>query len=135
MKKTKKLWILWAVAYVICTVCGFFPVVSGAVSGLFVLLSLGFFVPPGFLVYEAVQNNCLKTLRTIRNLSLISLGLTLVMILLNFMAFAASEEWGLVLYWLLILVSTPMICSQVWVVGLFGWAMLLFTSLTCLKKK
>jgi hypothetical protein len=135
MKKVKKLWIIWAAAYLICTVCGFFPVASGALTGLFVLLSLGFFLPPAFLIYEAVQNKRPKTLRIIRNLSLISLGLTLVTILLNFLSFQASEAWGLVLYWLLILVSTPMICSQVWVIGLFGWAMLLFTCLTYLKKK
>ena len=135
MKNTKHLWILWAVAYAVCTVCAFFPVSQGALTGLFLLLSLGFFVPPGFLIYEAVQNKWPKILRIIRNLSLISLALTLVTILLNFMAVQASEAWGLVLYWLLILVSTPMICSQVWVIGLFGWAVLLMTSLTYLKKK
>ena len=135
MSKMKKLWIIWAAAYVICTVCAFFPVSPGALTGLFLLLSLVFFVPPGFLVYEAVQNRRPKTLRIIRNLSLLSLGLTLLAILLNFVAFEASKAWGLVLYWLLILVSTPMICSQVWVVGLFGWAVLLMTSLKFLKKK
>ncbi len=135
MDKTKKLWILWAAAYVICTICAFFPVAQGALTGLFLLLSLGFFVPPGFLIYEAVQSKNKKILQIVRNLSLISLGLTLLTILLNFVSFQASESWGLVLYWLLILVSTPMICSQVWVVGLFGWAMLLFTCLTYLKKK
>ena len=135
MSKIKKIWILWAAAYVVCTVCAFFPVAPGALSGLFVLLSLGFFVPPAFLIYKAVEHKWPKILRVIRNLSIISLSLTLVMILLNFLSFQASEAWGLVLYWLLILVSTPMICSQVWVIGLFGWAMLLFTSLTYLKKK
>lgn len=135
MKNTKKIWVIWAVAYVICTVCGFFPVAQGAVTGMFVLLSMGFFVPPAFLIYEAVQNKWPKILRIIRNLSLISLGLSLVMILLNFVSIQASQEWGLVLYWMLILVSTPMICSQVWVIGLFGWAVLLMTCLKYLKKK
>ena len=135
MKKTKKIWILWAVLYVLCTVCAFFSVASGALSGLFLLLSLGFFVPPAFLIYMAVQNQWPKILRIIRNLSLLSLGLTLVTILLNFLSIQASEAWGMVLYWLLILVSTPMICSQVWVVGLFGWALLLFTCLKYLKKR
>ena len=135
MNKTKKLWMIWAAAYVICTVCAFFPVAQGALTGLFLLLSLGFFVPPGFLIYEAVQNRSPKTLKMIRNLSIISLSLTLLTILLNFVAFEASKAWGLVLYWLLILVSTPMVCAQVWVIGLFGWAMLLFTSLTYLRKK
>ena len=135
MSKTKKLWIIWASAYVLCTVCAFFPVAPGALSGLFLLLSLGFFVPPAFLIFEAVQKKTPKTLRIIRNLSLVSLGLTLVTILLNFVSIQASDTWGLVLYWLLILVSTPMICSQVWVVGLFGWACLLMVCLKYLKKR
>ena len=135
MSKTKKLWIIWAVAYGVCTVCAFFPVTQGALSGLFLLLSLGFFVPPGLLIFEAVQKKHLQTLKHIRNISLISLGLTLIAILLNFLSIQASEAWGLVLYWFLILVSTPMICSQVWVVGLFGWACLLMTSLKYLRKK
>ena len=135
MKNTKLIWCLWAVAYVICTVCAFFPVASGALTGLFLLLSLGFFVPPALLIFEGVQRKNRKILQIIRNLSLISLGLTLVLILLNFVAFQASQAWGMVLYWLLILVSTPMICSQVWVVGLFGWACLLMTCLKFLKKK
>ena len=135
MSKTKTLWLLWAAAYVICTVCGFFPVAQGALFGLFILLSLGFFVPPALLIFEAVQNKNRKILRMIRNLSLISLGLTLVTIVLNFVSIQASDAWGTVLYWLLILVSTPMICSQVWVIGLFGWAMLLMTCLHYLRKK
>lgn len=135
MKKTKLLWCLWAAAYGICTVCGFFPVAAGALYGLFILLSLGFFVPPALLLFEAVQNKQPKILRIIRNLSLISLGLTLVTIVLNFVSIQASAAWGLVLYWILILVSTPMVCSQVWVIGLFGWAMLLMTCLHYLRKK
>ena len=135
MSKTKTLWLLWGAAYGICTVCGFFPVASGALYGLFILLSLGFFVSPALLLFEAVQNKQPKILRIIRNLSLISLGLTLVTIVLNFVSIQASAAWGLVLYWILILVSTPMVCSQVWVIGLFGWAMLLMTCLHYLRKK
>ena len=135
MKKTKLLWIFWAAAYVICTVCGFIPADTHGLYGIFILLSLGFFVPPALLIFEAVQNKNRKILQIIRNLSLLSLGLTLVTILLNFVSIQASEAWGMVLYWILILVSTPMICSQVWVIGLFGWAMLLMTCLHYLKRK
>ena len=135
MKNTKNLWIIWAVAYVICTLCAFFPASDDAASGLALLLSLGFFVPPGVLIYKGVTKKWPKILRVIRNLSILSLSLTLVTILLNFLSVQLSEAWGLVLYWMLILVSTPMICSQVWVVGLFGWAVLLFTCLNYLKKK
>ena len=135
MKKTKLLWILWAVAYGICTVCGFIPVTTDAISGLFILLSLGFFVPPALLIFRGVQNKQTQILRLIRNLSIISLIVTMVTIVLNFVSVQASEAWGTVLYWLLIVVSTPMICAQHWVIGLFGWAMLLMTCLNYLKKK
>ena len=135
MKNTKNIWIIWAVLYALCTVCAFLPVDGDGTAGLFLLLSLGFFVPPTVLIYKAVTNKWPKVLRLIRNLSLISLSATLAAILLNFLAYEASQAWGLVLYWILILVSTPMICSQVWVVGLFGWALLLFTCLKFLKKK
>ena len=135
MKKTKLLWCLWAAAYGICAVCGFIPVTEDALSGLFILLSLGFFVPPALLIFQGVQNNQPKILRRIRTLSIISLALTLVTILLNFISIQASEAWGLALYWLLILVSTPMICAQHWIIGLFGWAMLLMTCLHYLRKK
>ena len=134
MSKTKNLWIFWGIAYLICTVCGFFTVAPGLVYWLFILLSIGFFVPPGLLIYDAVQKENRKRLRLIRNLSLISLGLTMAAILLNFLSFGASKEWGLVLYWLLILVSTPMACSQVWVLGMFGWACLLMVCLKYLRK-
>ena len=135
MKNTKKLWIIWAIAYVICTVCAFFSASNDAASGLFLLLSLGFFVPPAVLIYKGVTKKWPKILRVIRNLSIISLASTLVMILLNFVSIQLSEAWGVALYWMLIVVSTPMICSQVWAVGLFGWAVLLFTCLNYLKKK
>ena len=135
MKKTKLLWCLWAAAYGICTICGFIPVKEDALAGLFILLSLGFFVPPALLIFQGVQNKQPNILRLIRTLSIICLSLTLVTIILNFVSIQASEAWGLVLYWMLILVSTPMICAQHWVIGLFGWAMLLMTCLNYLKKK
>lgn len=135
MKKTKKIWISWAAAYVICTVCGFVPSPQGGVYGVFLLLSLGFFIPPALLISRAVTQKDTRSLRIVRNLSIVSLGGTLVMILANFLAAQASEAWGTALYWILILVSSPMVCSQVWVVSLFLWACLLMTCLTCLKKE
>ena len=91
MKNTKNIWIIWAVAYVICTVCAFFPASNDAASGLYLLLSLGFFVPPAALIYKGVTKKWPKILRVIRNLSIISLASTLVMILLNFVSVQLSE--------------------------------------------
>ena len=135
MKNTKLLWYLWAAMYAICTVCGYISIVPDFLGGLFTLLSLGFFVPPALLIYKAVQDKNRKILQIIRNLSLISLGLTLGVLLLNLATVTASENWGLAMYLILNLVSSPMICSQVWVVGLFGWACLLMGSILKTGKK
>ncbi len=135
MKKNAKIWIFWAVTYVLCTVCAFVPNPQGGLYGAFLLLSLGFFIPPGWLVYRAVTQKDARLLKILRNLSFVSLGGTLGMILINFLAARAPEAWGTVLYWILILISAPMVCSQVWVVSLFMWACLLMTCLTFLKKK
>lgn len=144
MSKCKKYWIYWAIMYVICTVCAFLPVENGLVYALFFFLSVGFFVPPGFLIYEAVQRREKKTLRRIRTLSIISLVLTMIVIVLTFVSVAASKQtddlqymqnWGVALQWILNIVSTPMVCSQIWVVSLFGWACLMMTCFMFLKKK
>jgi hypothetical protein len=135
MNKTKNLWILWGIAYLLCTVCGFFTVAPGLVYWLFILLGLGFFVPPGMIIYNAVQKQDPKPLRLIRNLCFLSLGLTLATILLNFISIEAPSEWGLALYWILLVVSAPMACSQVWILGMFGWACLLMVCLKYLKQK
>ena len=69
-------------------------------------------------------------MRTIRNLSVASLALTLVLLVVNFLSVGASKAAGDVLYVLLIILSAPMVCGQVWVLSLFLWACLL---MVCLK--
>ena len=61
---------------------------------------------------------------------LVSILLTLVMLLINFLSFEAADAAGIVLNALLILVSVPMVCSGAWVLSLFLWAILL---MVCLK--
>lgn len=134
MSKLKKIWMIWAIAYAVCAVCGFFPAVNHLVYALFFMLALAFFVPAGFLIYEAVQRQDKKILRLIRNLSLISLSVTMVTIVLNFLTVHGEKVWGQVMYWLLILVSVPMVCGQIWAVSLFGWACVLMTCIHFLRK-
>lgn len=134
MTKTKKLWLAWGGLYLLCAGFSFLPEPGTGVSGLLLLLSLGFFVPPVLLAVYGLKKSNRALLKILRNLSLVSLGLTLLLIVLNFLAVEASQAWGTVLYWILILVSCPMICSQVWVVSLFGWAVVLMASLNYLRK-
>ena len=131
----RKLAIIWAILYGVTAALEFLPKLSKALSFLMILLSLAFFVPPGMLIYRGVTRGDTKLLRIIRNLCFASLGGTLLLLVLNFLTYNASPAAGLVLNWLLTLVSAPMICSQLWVVPLFGWAIMLMICLDKTKKK
>ena len=135
MTKTKKIWIAWAVLYGICTALSFIPTAPGILSGAMTLLSMGFFVPGAMLLREGKSQQNSALLKKVRNVCLLSLGLTTLAVVLNFFSANASGAWGIVAYWLLILVSTPMICSQIWIISLFLWACLLMASIACLRKK
>ena len=134
MSKPTKLWITWGCLYLLCTACAFIAVDPGFLYGLFIVFSIGFFIPGGMLLHYGITQNQQKLVKTIRLISIISLSLTVLMIVLNFLTARDSAAVGTVMYWLLILVSTPMICSQVWVLGLFGWAFLLMASILYNKK-
>ena len=135
MTKTKKLWIVWAVLYCLCAGLSFIPTVSGALSGLMLLLAICFFVPGLLLILEGKSRRDIALLKKVRLVCFLSLGLTLAGILLNFLSVKGSAAWGTVAYWFLILVSTPMVCAQIWLISLFLWACLLMASITCLRKK
>ena len=100
-------------------------------------MSLGFFVPPALLLYGAIRGKEWKTVHFLRNLSIASLGLTLLVLVLTFLSAAgnAAAALGQVLQVLLILVSAPMVCSQIWVLSLFCWACILMVTLKYRKEK
>ena len=133
--KRKNLYITWGVLYGICAALGFIHEPEGVLAGLMVTLSLLFFLPPAMLLYRAIPREQWGTVRVVRNLSIVSLVLTLIMLVLNFLSLGASDAVGLVMHGMLILVSSPMVCGQAWVVSLFLWACLLMVSLKYLKKK
>ena len=131
----QKISMIWAFLYGACAALGFIPNPVGALSGFMIVLSVAFFIPPAVLVYRSIKNRDFLMLKKIRYLSLILLGLTTVMVSLNFLSVEASEAAGKVLYWLLILVSSPMICSQTWIVPIFLWGCLLTVCLQYREKK
>lgn len=130
----KKLYTLWGVLFILCALLGFIPQPVGLMKALLVLLSILFFVPGCILLYRAAKSGDLQRISLIRTLSLISLGATLVLLVLNFLSASASDAAGSFLYGLLVVISAPMICSQYWIVSLFLWACLLMTSQTLFKK-
>ncbi len=134
MTRKGKLYIAWGVMYVICTVLGFINTENGLLQAIFALISMGFFLPGGVLLYEAVGERDKKTVHTVRYLSIASLTLTVLTLIGNVLTLPASEAVGDRMYGLLIVVSTPMISSQAWAISLFLWACLLFGSFVKKKK-
>jgi len=113
----------------VCAGLGFIPEPEGTLRIFLTVLSLLFFLPPALLLYEAGKRQDKRVILLIRNLSILSLGLTMVLLILNFLTVLSSETLGLILYYVLIVVSSPMICSGYWAMSLFLWACLLTVSL------
>ncbi len=124
----KVLFTLWGVLFIVCAGLSFIPEPAGVLKGVMTALSVAFFAPPAVLLYRGDRD----TVLLIRNLSALSLGLTLVFLTLNVIFAVSSELLGNILHYALAVISCPMICSGYWALSLFLWACLLMASL---KKK
>ena len=127
----KVLFVLWGVLFLLCAGLGFLPEPEGFGKGLLTGVSVLFFLPPALLLYRTDA----PTAQLIRNLSALSLGITMVTLILNFVLAVSSETLGNILHAVLTVVSAPMICSGYWVLSLFLWSCLLMVSLKKCQKK
>ncbi len=135
MKKTY-LYIAWFCLFLATTVLGSVEPGSKAMKAVMIALAICFFIPPGILLYQGISRGDRAQVILLRRISMISLGATFVLLVANFLSASASQQVGDVLYALLIIVSAPMVCSQLWVMSLFAWACVLMTTLMyCPKKK
>ncbi len=128
------LYILWGSLFALCAGLGFVPEPAGVLRGLLTALSLVFFLPPAWLLYDGAKQQDRTVLLLVRNLSALSLGLTLGLLILNFLTAFRSELLGAVFHGLLTVISAPMVCSGHWALSLFLWACLLMGSRKELKK-
>lgn len=119
--KTKTLWLVWLYLFLFCCIIGFIPQPTGFVKGLMILAGIAFFIPGALLLKQGGK----KSIRWVRVISGLSLILTTLAIILNFTSVLMPAVWGSVFYILMGIVSTPMLCSQIWALSLFGWACLL----------
>ena len=117
----KALYIIWGGLYILCAGLGFMQPGAEEAANAMTLLSVAFFIPGAVLLYRGQKVQ-------IRLLSAISLGLTVVCILLNILSVGMAEIDGRILYTLLGLLSAPMFCSRMWLLSLFLWACLLMGS-------
>ncbi len=126
--------IIWAVIGAVCAGMSLVPQPEGAVSILMVILGILFFLPPAYLLVKGWMDKDTGTLKLLRLLSSLSLGLSFLLMLLNFLLVLAPEWVGSALYWTLAVVGVPMACLQNPYVSLFLWAVLLFAALEGLKE-
>ncbi len=125
---------LWAGLFILCAALGFVPEPEGFTLVLMVGLAVLFFVPPYWLLWQAKQNKDAKELRFLRNVSILSLSVTFVLMVANLLSVLAPTWVGNVLYWALVICATPMMCSRVALLSLLAWAVLLFTGMEFLGK-
>ena len=132
--KPKTLYALWAVLFLVCAALGFIPEPEGLLRYVLTGLSLLFFLPPALLLGISGKEQDVNTAKLIRNLSALSLCLTLILLILNFLTAFSSELVGQILHHILTIVANPMICSGHWAMSLFLWACLLMASVRQLKR-
>ncbi len=126
---------IWGGMDILCAALGFIPGPQGALYWLLFGVSVGFFLPPAAILYGAVKKEDRKTVKTIQTLCLIWFAVMLVMLIVNLASISASAAAGTAVYYLLIVLSSPMICSQIWVVPMFGFGCLLTVCRQYLRKK
>ncbi len=123
------LYSLWAVLYIICFALGCIPAPGQGQAAAMTVMSVIFFIPGILLLVDSLRKQDKKLLVQLRWISGLSLGLTVVMLIANFMSVNASETTGTVLYYILNFVSVPMVCSRHFVLSLFLWACILVCTL------
>ena len=127
--KNRYLYALWGALFILCAGLGFIPEPAGAVKILLTALSILFFLPPAVLVWRGRQQKERTALSLVRNLSIASLSLSVLLIIASFLTVFRSRLLGDILHGVLVVVSSPMICSGHWAMSLFFWACLLIASL------
>ena len=127
--KHRFLFALWGALFILCAGLGFIPEPAVALRALLTGLSIACFLPPAVLVFRGRREKDGAVLALVRNLSIASLSLSVLLIIANFLTAFRSELLGNILHGVLVVVSSPMICSGHWAMSLFFGACLLIASL------
>ena len=131
--KSKTLYILWGGLFLLCAALGFVNTASTALQVLMTVLSITFFLPGALLLHLSKDTGNREIALLVRNLSAASLILTALLLIVNFLSVLAPKLLGDILHSILIVVSTPMICSGYWALSMFLWACLMICAIKILK--
>ena len=133
--KTRTLYPIWGALYILCACLGAIPERSGIGDAVLTVVSVLFFVPGFLLLAEALRARDMKNLKTLRLISALSLGLTLLALIGNILSVVGSTLVGDIAHWVLLAVSVPMLCCKYWALSLLLWAVILFGSFPPKRKK
>lgn len=128
------LYALWGAMFLLCAGLGMIPDPQGVGYGACLVCGLAFFAPPMVLVQKARKEKQKKHLVFVRDAALLSLGLTVLAFAVNVFSAFGSDLMGKLLHVLLAVVSTPMFCTQIWVLSLLGWGVLLMSAREYMKE-
>ena len=126
--RKRTLYIIWGLFFVICAGLGFIPAPEGPAYWIMFFFSLIFFIPPTVLLYKAVKGGDRREVKRIFWICVASLLATVIALAMNFLSVDATEDAGIAVYYILIVVSSPMVCGQIWVSSPFWWGCLLTAS-------
>ena len=133
-----KKWILygfWVGEFIVCASLGFIHNANAVGKVFQTILSLLFFVPPAILLADAIRKKERGELLRLIIISAVSLALTMVLLVANVLSVGTTKAVGDALYAVLVVVSSPMVCSRYWLLSLFLWACLLMGALYGRKQK
>ena len=129
MKKlsNKTLYIAWAGMFVLTTALGFaFPEVENGWGRFGLgLIAILFFLPPALVRARAKAEGHRFHVRLVGFLALGSLLLTVVLLALTLIGFIWSDVLANALYAALVIVASPMICSNLYALSLVLWGTLI----------
>ena len=127
------LYTAWGALFALTAVLGFVPVAEGW-AGILTAVACAFFLPPWAILWKSVKSGKSGHIRLVRWLSIASVFSTVIMLVLNILSVLWSEVLGDILYAVLVMVSSPMVCCGGYAVSIFLWACLLITGIKYGKK-
>lgn len=115
----------WGAMFLITAILGFFPAEHDFANICMIMSGVSFFVPPMLLVMKGDKTDAKRVFA----ISLASLVGTAVMIMVSVRLASGSRLLGNILHAVLVVVSAPMFCCQIWALSLFLWACLMIAAL------
>lgn len=134
----KLLFALWGGLFILCAGLGFIPGfsqnVSAGAQAVLTVLAVAFFAAAACLIYGAKkEERRTHTEAGARHFAAVAWADALALVL-NVLSAMGTVTMGNVLFAVLIVVSSPMVCSGYWALSLFLWACLLIVSHSLLRK-